>query len=123
MGLTINYKKTKLLAVLPGDDARLPFSIFLHPDCDPIEVYHRFITLEVLSPTFSRQVCKKIFFLAVRANRAKICQVVVVLAWQHHYNAHVLEYTLTRFGCKMPICFIYSRPACVVSMERSCLSS
>ena len=38
MGLTINYKKTKLLAVLPGADAHPTSPISLHPDCDPIEV-------------------------------------------------------------------------------------
>ena len=41
-GLTINYKKTKFLAVLPGDAAHPPFPIFLHPDCDPIEVVPSF---------------------------------------------------------------------------------
>ena len=38
MGLTINYKKTKLLAVLPGADAHSPSPISLHPDCDTIKV-------------------------------------------------------------------------------------
>ena len=42
MGLTINYKKTKLLAVLPGADAHSPSLISLHPDCDPIEVVPSF---------------------------------------------------------------------------------
>ena len=42
MGLTINYKKTKLLAVLPGADAHSPSPISLHPDCDPIEVVPSF---------------------------------------------------------------------------------
>ena len=42
MGLTINYKKIKLLAVLPGADAHSPCSISLHPDCDPIEVVSSF---------------------------------------------------------------------------------
>ena len=42
MGLTINYKKTKLLAVLPGADAHPPSPISLHPDCDPIEVVPSF---------------------------------------------------------------------------------
>ena len=37
MGLTINYKKTMLLAVLPGADANSPSSISLHPDFDPID--------------------------------------------------------------------------------------
>ena len=36
--LTINYKNTKLLAVLPGADAHPPSPISLHSDCDPIEV-------------------------------------------------------------------------------------
>ena len=35
MGLTINYKKTTLLAVLHGDDGH-PFSHFRHSDCDLI---------------------------------------------------------------------------------------
>ena len=42
MGLTINYKKTKLLAVLPGADTHPPSPISLHPDCDPIEVVPSF---------------------------------------------------------------------------------
>ena len=42
IGLTINYKKTKLLAVLPGADAHSPSPISLHPDCDPIEVVPSF---------------------------------------------------------------------------------
>ena len=42
MELTINYKKTKLLAVLPGADAHSPSPISLHPDCDPIEVVPSF---------------------------------------------------------------------------------
>ena len=42
MGLTINYKKTKLLAVLPGADTHPPAAISLHPDCDPIEVVPSF---------------------------------------------------------------------------------
>ena len=40
MGLTINYKKTKLLAALPGADSPSPIS--LNPDCDPIEVVPSF---------------------------------------------------------------------------------
>ena len=42
MGLTINYKKTKLLAVLLGADTHPPSPIFLHPYCDPIEVVPSF---------------------------------------------------------------------------------
>ena len=42
MGLTINYKKTKLLAVLPEDVAHPPSPIVLCPDCDPIEVIPSF---------------------------------------------------------------------------------
>ena len=42
MGLTINYKKTKLLAVLAGVDAHSPSPISLHPDCDSIEVVPSF---------------------------------------------------------------------------------
>ena len=42
MGLTINYKKTKLLAVLPGADTHPPSPISLHSDCDPIEVVPSF---------------------------------------------------------------------------------
>ena len=41
-GLTINYKKTKLLAVLPEADTHSPSPISLHPDCDPIEVVPSF---------------------------------------------------------------------------------
>ena len=37
MGLTINYKKTMFLAVLPGADAHSPSPISLHPDFDPID--------------------------------------------------------------------------------------
>ena len=42
MGLSINYKKTKLLSVLPNDDIQPPSPILLHPDCDPIEVVTSF---------------------------------------------------------------------------------
>ena len=42
MELTINYKKTKLLADLPGADAHSPSPISLHPDCDPIEMVPSF---------------------------------------------------------------------------------
>ena len=42
MGLTINYKKTKLLAVLPTEDSSPPSPILLHPECDPIEVVPSF---------------------------------------------------------------------------------
>ena len=42
MGLTINYKKTKLLAVLPNGDSLTPSSIVLHPGCAPIEVVSSF---------------------------------------------------------------------------------
>ena len=38
MGLSINYKKTKLLSVLPKDGSQSPSPILLHPDCDTIEV-------------------------------------------------------------------------------------
>ena len=40
--ITINYKKTELLAVLPGADAHPPSPISLHPDCNPIEVVPSF---------------------------------------------------------------------------------
>ena len=42
MGLSINYKKTKLLSVLPNDYIQPPSPILLHPDCDPIEVVTSF---------------------------------------------------------------------------------
>ena len=42
MGLSINYKKTKLLSILPNDDIQPPCPILLHPDCDPIEVVTSF---------------------------------------------------------------------------------
>ena len=42
MGLTINYKKTKRLAALPGADAHSPSLISLHPDCDPTKVVPSF---------------------------------------------------------------------------------
>ena len=42
MVLTINYKKTKHLAVLPGADAHPPSLISLHPDRDPIKVVPSF---------------------------------------------------------------------------------
>jgi hypothetical protein len=42
MGLTISYKKTKLLSVLPDDNAQLPTPILLHPDSDPVEVVSSF---------------------------------------------------------------------------------
>ena len=41
-GLTINCKKTKFLAVLPGDDSHLPSLILPYPGCDPIEVVPSF---------------------------------------------------------------------------------
>ena len=42
VGLTINCKKTKLLAVLPEDDTQAPSPILLHPESDPIEVVPSF---------------------------------------------------------------------------------
>ena len=38
MGLTINFKKTKLVAVLPDADAEPPSRILLHAESDSIEV-------------------------------------------------------------------------------------
>ena len=42
MGLTINCKKTKLLAVLPDADAQPPAPILLHAASDPIEIVPSF---------------------------------------------------------------------------------
>ena len=42
MGLTINCKKTKLLAVQPDDSTQTPPPILLHPESDPIEVIPSF---------------------------------------------------------------------------------
>ena len=42
MGLSINYKKTKLLSVLLNVDIQPPAPILLHPDCEPIEVVPSF---------------------------------------------------------------------------------
>ena len=42
MGLSIKYKKTKLLSVLPNVDIQPPAPILLHPDCEPIEVVPSF---------------------------------------------------------------------------------
>ena len=42
MGLTLDYKKTKLLVVLPDDDAQPLSPILLHPESAPIEVVPSF---------------------------------------------------------------------------------
>ena len=42
MDLTINYKKMKLLTVLPDDDTQPLSPILLHPESDPIEVVPSF---------------------------------------------------------------------------------
>ena len=48
MRLTISYKKTKLLSVLPDDNAQLPTPILLHPDSDPVEVVPSFQYLRII---------------------------------------------------------------------------
>ena len=61
MGLTINCKKTKLLAVLPDADAQLPAPILLHAESDPIEVVPSFqYLLEVLFPVTALQLLRSL---------------------------------------------------------------
>ena len=58
---TINYKKTKLLAVLPEDVAHRPAPIVLRPELDHTDVVPSFqYTLEVLSPTTEVEISARI---------------------------------------------------------------
>ena len=66
MGLTINCKKTKLLAVLPDADAQPPAPILLHAESDPIEVVPSF---QYLGSTVSSD-CTSIVEVSSRITKA-----------------------------------------------------